>query len=115
MGIRLGVREWSFLSNHGLTLLCLVRDNDARIRDVADRIGVTERAAHRLISDLVDAGYVKRERIGRRNRYRVQPDVAMRHPLLEHMWIGELLAVLAASPSEAPGSALPAQPGLGET
>jgi predicted transcriptional regulator len=93
------VRDWSFFSNHGLTLLCLARDPDLRIRDVAVEVGVTERAAHRLISDLVEGGYVVRERVGRRNRYQIDHEVAMRHPLVREHWIGELLAVLTGVPA----------------
>lgn len=90
--------DWSFLSNHGLALLCIARDPDMRIRDIGDSIGIKERAAHRIVSELVEAGYVKRERQGNRNRYKVRPDVPMRHPLVQEHWIGEILAVLADTP-----------------
>ncbi len=89
---------WSFLSNHGLTLLCLARNPELRIREVAAKVGVTERAAHRLIDDLAKAGYLTRERVGRRNRYEIAHDAPMRHPLVSEHWIGELLAVLAEIP-----------------
>lgn len=92
------MRDWGFLSNHGLALLCLARDPDLRIREVAAAVGITERAAHRLVNELVEGGYLERERVGRRNRYEIAPDVAMRHPLLEEHWIGELLVVLAGLP-----------------
>ena len=98
------MRDWSFFSNHGLTLLCLARDSDLRIRDVAAAVGVTERAAHRLVSDLVEGGYVVRERVGRRNRYEIDHEAAMRHPLVSEHWIGELLAVLASPPARRSGS-----------
>lgn len=89
---------WSLLSNHGLALLCIARDHRVRVRDIGDQIGVTERAAHRLVADLVEAGAVRREREGNRNRYEIVPDMPMGHPLLQEHWIGEILAVLADHP-----------------
>lgn len=86
--------DWRFLSNHGYALLCIARDPDIRIRDIADSVEITERAAHRIVSDLVEAGYLRRERHGNRNRYEVQLDVPMRHQLVRDHWIGEILAVL---------------------
>jgi len=93
--------DWRFLSNHGYALLCIARDPNMRMRDIADSVGITERAAHRIVSDLVEDGYVKRERQGNRNRYEVQPDVPMRHPLVQDHSIGEILAVLANRPEVA--------------
>lgn len=88
--------EWTFLTNHGHVLVCLARDPEARLRDVAELVGITERAAQRILADLVDAGYVERERVGRRNRYRVGGEQPLRHPVERHRTIGELLAALAA-------------------
>jgi len=87
-------RTWRFLSNHTQVLLCIQRDPDARFRDIAQMVGITERAAQRIVADLIESGYVESERIGRRNRYRVNPDIAMRHPAQDGHDIGELLRLL---------------------
>jgi Winged helix-turn-helix DNA-binding len=87
-------KNWRFLSNHTQVLLCLQRDPDVRFRDVAQMVGVTERAAQRIVADLIESGYVERERIGRRNHYRVNADIAMRHPAQGGHEIGELLRLL---------------------
>jgi DNA-binding IclR family transcriptional regulator len=89
-----GNKTWRFLSNHTQVLLCLQRDPDVRFRDIAEMVGITERAAQRIVADLIESGYVESERIGRRNRYRVNPDIAMRHPAQEGHEIGELLRLL---------------------
>src|SRR4026208_2552998 len=85
---------WTFVTNHTQVLLCIAREPDIRLRDIAARIGITERAAQRILADLVDAGYVKRQRQGRRNRYAVNPDLRMRHPAQEGHDIGEILDLL---------------------
>src|SRR5919202_413586 len=91
---------WSFLTNHALVLLCVAREPGARIRDIAECVGVTERAAHRLVCELEEAGYLSRHRIGRRNFYEVHPDVPLRHPLEREHDVGELLrAMLSARES----------------
>jgi DNA-binding MarR family transcriptional regulator len=87
-------RTWRFLSNHTQVLLCLHRDPSARFRDIAERVGITERAAQRIVADLVESGYVESERVGRRNRYRVNTDMAMRHPAQDGHEVGELLKLL---------------------
>lgn len=87
-------RTWRFLSNHTQVLLCLHRDPNARFRDIAQRVGITERAAQRIVADLVESGYVESERVGRRNRYRVNTNIAMRHPAQDGHEIGELLKLL---------------------
>ena len=86
--------RWTFLSNHAHVLLCIRRDPTARIRDVAERVGISERAAQGIISDLVAAGYVERERVGRRNHYRIAADRSLRHPLESDHRVGELLDLL---------------------
>ena len=86
--------EWTFLTNHAHALVCIARDPGLRLRDVAERVGVTERAAQRIVSELVDAGYLERTREGRRNSYRVRPDRPLRHPLEDGHHIGEILEVL---------------------
>ena len=87
-------------------LLCLHRNPRARLRDIAETVGITERAAQRIVSDLVEAGYVSRQREGRRNRYVLNLSVPMRHPSQVDHEIGELVDVLRlddSSDSEAAG------------
>jgi predicted transcriptional regulator len=87
-------RNWRFLTSHAQVLLCLERDPEVRLRDVAASVGITERAAQRIVSDLVEADYVKRERVGRRNRYAINGSVHMRHPSQFDHEIQELLDLL---------------------
>jgi predicted ArsR family transcriptional regulator len=95
-------RSWRFLSNHTQVLLCLQRDPNARFRDIAQRLGITERAAQRIVADLIESGYVESERVGRRNHYRVNTDIAMRHPAQDGHEIGELLKLLRLENDESP-------------
>lgn len=88
------MREWTFLTNHATALLCVAAHPDLTLRQVGDYVGITERAAHRIISDLCDEGYLLRTREGRRNRYRVRPEVALRDPLLRSRPAGQLLSAL---------------------
>lgn len=99
--------RWDFLTNHAHVLLCLAHDPGARLRDIAAAVGITERAAHRILSELVADGYVLRERVGRRNRYEVVTKLPLRHPLVQEREVGELLEVLVASPQSVgdPGGA----------
>ena len=87
-------KPWRFVTSHTQVLLCIARNPEIRIRDVADLTGITERAAQRIIADLVEAGYVQRERLGRRNHYVIRTDLKMRHPLQQAHEIGELLELL---------------------
>jgi predicted transcriptional regulator len=87
-------RRWHFVTSHTQVLLCLQKDPEIRLRDVADTVGITERATQRIVTDLVDAGYVSRERIGRRNRYLLNRRLPMRHPSQFEHEIGELLDAL---------------------
>ena len=89
-----GDKTWRFLSNHTQVLLCIQRDPDVRFRDIAQMVGITERAAQRIVADLIESGYVESDRIGRRNHYRVNTEIAMRHPAQEGHDIGELLRLL---------------------
>jgi DNA-binding MarR family transcriptional regulator len=86
--------RWDFLTNHAHVLVCVARDPGIRLRDIAGAVGITERAAHRIVSELVDEGYVVRERQGRRNRYQVKTKLPLRHPLANEHEVGELLGVL---------------------
>lgn len=85
---------WTFLTNHAHVLLCVARDPGIRHRDLADRVGITERAAQRIVADLVDAGYLERARTGRRNTYQLHPELPLRHPLERDHHIGEILTTL---------------------
>jgi DNA-binding MarR family transcriptional regulator len=87
-------RHWTFLSNHGHVLVCLARSPDARLRDVAQAVGITERAVQKIVSDLEDAGVVDRARDGRRNRYRLHAERPLRHPIEAHRTVGALLAMV---------------------
>ncbi len=89
-----GPNGWTFLTNHSHVLLCIAEDPDVLLREVAQRVGITERAAQRIVAELEDAGYVSHERVGRRNRYEVHPNLPLRHPLEDHLEIGALLRVL---------------------
>ena len=86
--------SWTFLTNHGQVLLAIARDPTARLRDIADAVGITERAAQRIVSDLVKEGYIVRRRVGRRNEYEVKERAHLRHPLARDHEIGEVLGVL---------------------
>jgi predicted transcriptional regulator len=79
--------------------MCVAHDPGVRLRDIAAAVGITERGAHRILSQLVEEGYVLRERQGRRNRYEVVAGLPMRHPLLQKREVGELLEVLIGSPT----------------
>jgi DNA-binding MarR family transcriptional regulator len=93
--------SWDFLTNHAHVLTCVAADPGIRLRDIASTVGITERAAHRIVSELVEEGYVLREREGRRNRYQVVPELPLRHPLVEERAVGDLLRVLVGSGARA--------------
>ena len=86
--------EWTFLSNHAHVLVCIDRDPTIRTRDIAAAVGITERATQAIVSDLVESGYVSREREGRRNRYTVVVDAPFRHPIEANHAVGDLLLML---------------------
>ena len=88
-----GVKEWTFLTNHAHVLLAIAREPTARLRDVADAVGITERAAQTIVADLEAAGYLHRERVGRRNQYTINPAGRFRHPAEADHRIGDLLAL----------------------
>lgn len=89
-----GVGGWTFLTNHARVLRCVADDPGIRIRDIATAVSITERAAQRIVAELVEAGYLTRTRTGRRNRYHLNPDLPLRHPLDRDHHIGELLDLL---------------------
>jgi DNA-binding transcriptional ArsR family regulator len=88
------VAGWTFLTNHAHVLLCVARDPETRLRDIAEAVGITERATQRIIAELAEAGYLEREREGRRNVYRLNPDLPLRHPLERDHAVGEILRLL---------------------
>jgi hypothetical protein len=88
--------NWTFLSNHGQVLLCIAHDPAVRLREIGDQVGITERAAHRIVGELVDAGYLVRNRNGRRNSYKITTDRTLPDPLARDRSIGDLLGVLAS-------------------
>ena len=90
---------FSFLTNHGLALLCIAEDPRARMRDIAAAVGITERAAQRIVSDLIDAGYVSRAREGRRNAYTMRLDLRVALPNQRDVDLGTLVHVLAPARS----------------
>ena len=85
---------WNFLSNYAHTLICLAEDPRARMRDVANRVGITERAAMRIVADLEDAGILTRHKEGRRNRYVIHREQHLRHSLESHCTVGSLLSLV---------------------
>lgn len=87
---------WTFLSNHGHVLVCLARDPDARLRDVAAQVGITERAVQQIVNDLVAEGYLEKHKVGRRNHYRLQPEGRFRHPLEAGLTIGDFVDLVLA-------------------
>lgn len=87
--------RWTFLTSHASVLIEVAREPHATVRQIAERAGLTERQAHRVLADLVTAGYLQRERVGRRNHYRVDEELPMRLPSVSHRRIGELLEALS--------------------
>ena len=86
--------RWTFLTNHAHVLNCIASDPDVRLRDVAERVGITERAAQLIVSDLEEGGYLTRTRVGRRNRYQIHRDLPLRHPIEQDHEVGDLLTAL---------------------
>ena len=95
-------KGWRFLTNHGHVFLVIAGDGDLRIRDIADMVGITERAAHSIVQDLVEEGYVSVIKEGRRNRYEVHPELPFRHPNLRDHDIGEIVHILSNKKTAAP-------------
>ena|ERR1700733_12563170 len=87
--------SWGFLTNHARVLLCIARDPGTRLRDIAGSLGITERSAHGIVNDLADAGYVVKQKDGRRNRYQIQPHLPLPEAGHGNLAIGEVLALLA--------------------
>ena len=88
---------WTFLSNHAHALLFLAQNPDARLRDIADAVGITERFTHTVVTDLIEAGYLTSSKQGRRNTYQVNDELTFRHPLEQGARIGSLLDIFSAT------------------
>jgi hypothetical protein len=105
------VSEWSFLTNHAWVLLCIAHDPGVRLRDIAARVDISERAAYGIVTDLTEAGYIVKAKDGRRNRYQIQAHLPLRQPLpvplSRERTIGEILALLTGADDGAAG--LPGQ------
>lgn len=85
---------WTFLTNHSHVLICLAEDPEMRLRDVAERVGITERAVFRIVAELEEAGILTRHREGRRNQYEVHGEQPLRHPIEQHRTVGDLLGLV---------------------
>jgi DNA-binding IclR family transcriptional regulator len=96
---RTGPASWTFLTNHAHTLICLAREPDAVLREVATEVGITERAVHNIISDLEACGVLTRVREGRRNHYLINMESPLRHPLEAHCTLSELVAMVERKPA----------------
>ena len=97
--------SWGFLTNHARVLLCIARDPGVRLRDIADRLSITERSAHGIVTDLAEAGYVVKHKDGRRNRYQIQIHMPLREPASQEPAIGEVLALLTGAAPASDGTA----------
>ena len=87
--------RWAFLTNHAQVLLCIADEPGVRLRDISERVGITERAAHRIVAELADAGYITRKRTGRRNAYLIHAELPLPDALARNQKVGDLLAILA--------------------
>ena len=88
---------WSFLTNHGRVLLCIADDPGGRLRDIGARVGITERSAYGMVTDLAAAGYAVKQKDGRRNRYQIHAGMPLPEPASQQLAIGEVLALLAGA------------------
>jgi predicted transcriptional regulator len=97
---------WAFLTNHAQVLVCIAHDPGIRLRDIGERVGITERAAHRIVAELTNAGYITRERNGRRNHYTINSHSPLPDPIAREQKIGELLEILTGRPTDKRPAAL---------
>jgi hypothetical protein len=91
------VASWSFLTSHGRALLCIARDPEVRLRDIADNLAITERRAYGIVTDLTEAGYVVKHKDGRRNRYQIQDHLPLPESTGREQAIGDVLDLLAGT------------------
>lgn len=101
-GVRRLEANWTFFSNHAHVLIYLAQHTDALLREVAQSVGITERAVQMIVADLEAAGVLERTRVGRRNQYTIRGSAPLRHPIEQHCSVGDLLAMVATSPAGAP-------------
>jgi len=87
---------WSFLTNHAQVLACIARDPSVRLREIGEAVGITERAVHRIVGELATAGYLRRERRGRRSHYTIESQLPLPDPLARGQKVGDLLTILTA-------------------
>ncbi len=92
-----GMAAWTFLTNHSHVLLCIMQNPRIRLSEIAENVGITERTAFAIVSDLVEAGYLSKVRQGRRNEYEVHPELPFRHPIEDKMEIRALLGIFGES------------------
>ena len=97
----LSVVNWSFLTSHARVLLCIAHDPGVRLRDIAASLGITERSAFGIVTDLAEAGYVVKQKDGRRNRYQIQAHLPLPEPTSQERTVGEVLALLAGTSTTA--------------
>ena len=100
-------RHWSLLTAHAEVLFCIARNPDTRVREIAETVGISERGAHQIVADLVGAGYVRRARIGRRNRYAIESKTALKHTCVRHRRVGSIIALLEPEPAKVDRTAKP--------
>lgn len=91
--------HWTFLTNHAHVLLCIAKNPDCRLRDIADMVGITERAVHRIVSDLTETGFVDVKRDGRCNIYVMHAEKNLRHPIEAHLQVADLIHLLEQPPT----------------
>jgi DNA-binding MarR family transcriptional regulator len=91
----LAALNWTFLTNHARVLLCIAHDPGVRLRDIAARLDITERTAYGIVTDLAQAGYIVKQKDGRRNRYQIQTHLPLPEPTNQEHTLGEVLALLA--------------------
>jgi len=101
VGATAGQHEWAFITSHFLVLLCLAEDPEARVADVAERLQLTERRVQTITSELLEAGYLQKVRVGRRNRYEINRDMPLRHLQTQHRRLGDLLDLISSMGDEA--------------
>ncbi len=93
----LRVANWTFLTNHARVLLCIAHDPGVRLRDIAASVGITERRAYAIVTDLAQAGYIVKQKNGRRNRYQIQAHLPLPEPTRRERTVGDVLALLAGT------------------
>jgi DNA-binding Lrp family transcriptional regulator len=104
--------EWSFITNHALVLTVIARHPRRTLREIGDTVGITERASHKIINDLEEAGYVSKEKVGRCNVYRIHPEVPLKERIKSDAAARELLAMLGWKPRKSQGKAEPVTKGV---